>query len=74
MVLSILRSRKFSKRVLLALLVIIIPAFVFWGAGSLTDRPELIGTIGGTKVYPDDFMESFQGIKSQIFMSYYGNI
>ncbi|MBD3296280.1 MAG: hypothetical protein GF392_02815 [Candidatus Omnitrophica bacterium] len=74
MVLNILRSKKVTKRVLLVILILIIPAFVLWGVGSLTDRPEPLGRIYGQKVYPEDLRESIQGIKAQVLMTYSGNL
>lgn len=73
MVLNILRSKKFSRRVLLGILILIIPAFVLWGVGSLTDRPEPIGQISGRKITDSVFAESRQGIKLQVILNYYGN-
>ncbi|RKY40829.1 MAG: hypothetical protein DRP85_07805 [Candidatus Makaraimicrobium thalassicum] len=73
MVLKILRSRKFAKRVLTALLILIIPAFVLWGVGSMTRRPEIVGLIGNQKIRADDFAKSRQGIKIQILFAYYTN-
>ena len=73
MVLNILRSRKFARRVLLGVLILIIPAFVLWGVGNIGSGPELLGTIGKQKIYADDLAESMQGIKIQILFSYYSN-
>ncbi|MFH1304887.1 MAG: peptidylprolyl isomerase [Candidatus Omnitrophota bacterium] len=73
MVLNILRSRKFSRRILLAVLILILPAFVLWGMGSVTSRPDLIGEIGRRKIYLDDFAKSRRGIKAQVLFSYYGD-
>ena len=74
MVLKILRSRKIAKRVLIGLLILIIPAFILWGAGNITKGPELIGLIGKQKIYPADFAKSSQGIKIQILFTYYGDL
>lgn len=74
MVLKILRSRKFARRVLLALLILIIPAFILWGAGNVTRGPELIGKIGSQKIYPVDFAKSRRGIQAQLLFMYYGNV
>ncbi len=74
MVLKILRSRKFAKRVLLGLLILIIPAFILWGAGSVTKGPGLIGKIGKQKIYLNDFAKSRQGIKVQVLFTYYGDL
>jgi hypothetical protein len=71
MVLGIMRSKKFSKRVLMGLLVIIIPAFVFWGVGSLSDRPKPAGRIYGRAVSAEDFYSSRQGVQTQILLNYF---
>jgi len=73
MVLHVLRSRKFARRVLLGVLILIIPAFVLWGVGNIGQGPDLVGTIGKQKIYEDDLAESVQGIKIQILFSYYAN-
>jgi len=71
MVLGIMRSKKFSKRVLTGLLIIIIPAFVFWGVGSLSDRPKPAGKIYGRTVSAEDFFSSRQGVHTQIMLNYF---
>lgn len=73
MVLNVLRSRKFARRVLLAVLIIIIPAFVFWGVGSFTDRPEPVGRISGRTISLENFINSQQGVKIQILLNYFGD-
>lgn len=73
MVLHILRSRKFAKRTLILLLILIIPAFVLWGVGGLTRTEEPIGKIGGQQIYHDDFTKSRKGIQAQILFAYYGD-
>ena len=69
MVMNVLRSRKFAKRVLFALLVLIIPAFVLWGVGSITQKPPVIGQIGRQKVRIDDLAKSAQGARIQILLT-----
>ncbi len=73
MVMNILRSRKFAKKVLFGILILIIPAFVLWGVGSLGKGPKPIGKIGSQKIYPRDLIESLQGVKIQLLFSYYGD-
>ncbi|MFH1394761.1 MAG: peptidylprolyl isomerase [Candidatus Omnitrophota bacterium] len=73
MVLKILRSKKFAKRTLLGLSILIIPAFVLWGIGNVAKGPEVIGIIGNKKIYTDDLAKSHQGIKTQLLFSYGGN-
>jgi len=73
MVLKIFRSKKFTKRTLIVLLVLIIPAFVLWGVGNLGSGPELIGKIAGKVIYPRDLANSADGIKAQILFSHGDN-
>ncbi|MFQ5952797.1 MAG: peptidylprolyl isomerase [Candidatus Omnitrophota bacterium] len=73
MVMNILRSRKFAKRVLLVLLILIIPAFVLWGVGSITRKAPLVGQIGRQKVRLGDLAKSAQGVKAQLLLSYYND-
>ena len=73
MVMHILRSKKFAKRVLIGLLIVIIPAFVLWGVGNLASRPGPVGQIGSHKISAEEFVKSRQGIKVQILFSYFGD-
>ncbi len=73
MVLKVFRSKKFAKRVLIGLSIIIIPAFVLWGAGSISRKPSIIGMIGGQKIYPADFIKSLRAMKIQLLLNFYTN-
>jgi len=73
--LNFLRKKKVMKRVLWALAIIIIPAFVFWGAGSLSRRKpafKYVGTIDGKKVPIDDFIKSTRDVQVGLFLNYFG--
>ncbi|MBL7157186.1 MAG: SurA N-terminal domain-containing protein [Candidatus Omnitrophica bacterium] len=72
--LTLLRKKKIAKKVLWGLAVIIIPAFVLWGAGSLSKRStpfKYIGTIDGKKVPVDEFVESIKDVQVGLFLSYF---
>lgn len=69
MVLRVLRSRKFAKRVLLALLVLIIPAFVLWGVGSMRQERNMVGTVAGRNITPLDMAESRDGVRIQLILA-----
>ena len=73
MVLNILRSKKFAKKILILLLILIIPAFVLWGVGNLSNRPAPIGTIDGKIVSADDFVSSRKGTMVQVLLTYFSN-
>ncbi|MFH1411466.1 MAG: SurA N-terminal domain-containing protein [Candidatus Omnitrophota bacterium] len=74
MVLSILRSKKVTRRVLISILILIIPAFVLWGAGNITSGPAVVGKIGGRKVTTEDLSKSISGLRAQLLFSYYGDL
>ena len=74
MVLNIMRSKKFSRRVLAVFAVVFIPAFLFWGvSGSLSGRQPLVGMISGHKITSKTFIESREGMKVQIILGNYTN-
>lgn len=68
--LRVFRSKKFARRTLIGLLILIIPAFVLWGAGNISKGQKLIGTIDKQKIYPDDFFKSMQGMKIELLLYY----
>ncbi|MBL7158003.1 MAG: peptidylprolyl isomerase [Candidatus Omnitrophica bacterium] len=72
--LSILRKKKTMKLILWGLAIIIIPAFVLWGAGSLREgnsSPKYIGTIGEKKIPFKEFTRSFTEARVELFLSYF---
>lgn len=71
MVLAVLRSKKFKKNLLWALLILIIPSFVLWGVGNMSEKQALVGEIGKHKVYAEEFEKSRQGLRVQIVLSYF---
>jgi parvulin-like peptidyl-prolyl isomerase len=71
--LNIFRSKKFARRTLLGILILIIPAFVLWGSGSNVSSPQPIGTIGGKDVSVGDFEKSIQGVKIDLIFKFYGD-
>ncbi|MBD3380323.1 MAG: hypothetical protein GF408_07680 [Candidatus Omnitrophica bacterium] len=73
MVMTVLRSKKVARRVLIGILILIIPAFVLWGVGNLSQRPAPIGTISGQKITADEFSKSLQGIKAQVLFTQFGD-
>ena len=72
--LGILRKKKTMKRILWGLAIIIIPAFVLWGAGGDSEKKSAhsrIGTIGGTVIAVDDFIKSTQDTRVSMFLNYF---
>ena len=69
-----LRSKDVAKKILIGLAIIIIPAFVLWGAGSLrggrSDRPRYAGTIFGRKVSFQEYADSWRAVRNDARMRY----
>lgn len=68
-----LRNKKTMKRILWTIAILIIPAFVFWGAGSAFKKqkgPDYAGTIFGKKVSFEEYSASWQAVKNQALMMY----
>ena len=73
--LKLLRHKRVAKVVLWAILILILPAFVIWGTGSLgrsKDKgPSYVGLINNKKVTFDAFADSLACMKAQILMNFY---
>jgi len=69
--------RKHAKKLLIFIALIIIPAFVFWGAGSALRRrssSEYAGKIFGRRVSLKEYSKSWQACRNQALMLYGENI
>ena len=71
--LKIFRHKNVAKLVLWLLLILIMPAFVLWGTGSLSGSknkgPKYAGLIDNKKISFEEFFESLNGIRCQIVMN-----
>jgi len=57
------------KKVLWLLVIVIVPAFVFWGASYfIRARTSYLGKIYGKKVYPQEFEAFLQNIQALLFL------
>lgn len=69
-----LRQKKTMKRILWTLAILIIPPFVFWGAGSaMRSRqkgPNCAGTIFGRNVSFEEYSNAWQAARNQAMMMY----
>ncbi|MDP1852966.1 MAG: SurA N-terminal domain-containing protein [Candidatus Omnitrophota bacterium] len=67
-----LRKRKTAKRILWTLAIIIIPPFIFWGAGGLIrekkGKVNYAGKIFGRKIGFSEYNNSFLAVKTQMLM------
>lgn len=73
--LKFLRKKNIAKIVFWALVILIMPAFVLWGTGSLSGSkdkgPKSVGTIGGKKISFEDFYYALNGARCQIVLFYF---
>lgn len=76
--LKLLRKKAIAKKVLWGLAVIIVPAFVLWGAGgSKSSRheglPSYVGEIYGKKISLEKFAESCEVVNHHFILTYGGD-
>jgi len=73
--LKILRHKKVAKIVLWAILILILPAFVIWGVGSVgrskEKGPTFVGLIGNHKVSFEEFADSLMCMRVQIILNFF---
>ena len=73
--LNLLRRKKITKFIIWATAIIIIPAFVFWGAGNMSKKRiggfTYVGFIGGRKISIDEFYKTRKGVQLQILLKYF---
>ena len=74
--LKVLRKKGVAKKILIGLAIIIIPAFVLWGSGSMIRSrkgPNYAGVIFGKKIDFDQYNNSLLACKNQAIMMYGDN-
>ena len=73
--LKLLRHKRVAKLVLWGILILILPAFVIWGAGSVgrskEKGPAFVGLIHNKKISFDAFAESITDMRVQIMLNFY---
>lgn len=75
--LKILRNKKTAKKIWLGLALIIVPAFIFWGSGSMIrsqERGNLPGRIFGRAVSQQEYQEALLAVKNQAMMQFGDNL
>ncbi len=68
-----LRDKKTARKIWIVLAVIIVPAFVLWGSGSLmrdSRKEEFAGILFGRKVSLDEFRAALLATRNQLVMQY----
>ncbi|MCX5692394.1 MAG: SurA N-terminal domain-containing protein [Candidatus Omnitrophica bacterium] len=77
MLLKFLRKRKNMKRIMWGLAILIIPAFVIWGAGTSGknkgDKPDYAGKLFGKKVSYDDYYNMWNVARDYAVKSFGNN-
>lgn len=69
--LNILRNKKVAKKIWIILAIIIVPAFAFWGTGSITrskQEERSIGMIFGKKISLLEYKDSMEAVKNELIM------
>lgn len=73
--LKVFRNKNVTKLVLWAILILILPAFVLWGTGSLGGSkkkgPTYAGMIDGRKVSFEQFAKALTAVKCQVIINFY---
>ena len=71
-----LRDKKTAKKILWALAIIVIPAFVLWGSGSLIrgkNKSGYAGMLFGKKISLQDYKNSYNAVRNQAKLQYGDN-
>ncbi|MEK6732374.1 MAG: SurA N-terminal domain-containing protein [Candidatus Omnitrophota bacterium] len=78
MLLKFLRKRKNMKRIMWGLAIIIIPAFVVWGAGTSAknkgNRPDYAGKLFGKKISHEDYYNMWNVARDYAVKSFGNNV
>ena len=78
MLLKFLRKRKNMRRIMWALAILIIPAFVIWGAGSSGkdkgNKPDYAGKLFGKKVSYEDYHDMWNVSRDYAVKSFGNNV
>lgn len=78
MLLKFFRKRKNMRRIMWALAILIIPAFVVWGAGTSAkdknSKPDYAGKLFGKKVSYDDYNDMWNAARDYAIKSFGKNV
>ncbi len=74
--LKFFRNKRIAKIIFWGLVILILPAFVLWGSGSMSRSrgkgPTYVGMVAGKKISFEDLLESMTAIRSQLVLNYFG--
>lgn len=71
-----LRDKKFAKKIWIALAIIIVPAFVFWGfGGAMRNRKATpyVGKLFGRNIPRQEYDDAMQAVKNYAILQYQNN-
>lgn len=71
--LKILRHKKLAKKIWITLAVLVLPAFILWGSGSMIrskEDSEVIGKISGKTISIADYKDSLQAVRNQALIQF----
>lgn len=75
--LKALRNKKTAKKIWITLAIIIVPAFVLWGSGSLMRNKEnysYVGKIFGKKIPLQEFKDTLEAVRNELTMRFGDNL
>jgi peptidyl-prolyl cis-trans isomerase D len=68
-----LRSRKTAKKIWIILTILIVPAFVLWGSGSIIRNKQESGVVGrifGRKISSSEYKDSLLAVRNQAIIQF----
>ncbi|MDD4980723.1 MAG: peptidylprolyl isomerase [Candidatus Omnitrophica bacterium] len=72
-----LRHKKTAKKIWIVLILLIVPAFVFWGFGSFMRNKQeatYVGIIYGKKITPLQYKDALDAVKNQAIIQFGDNL
>ncbi|MCU0651588.1 MAG: SurA N-terminal domain-containing protein [Candidatus Omnitrophica bacterium] len=71
--LKVLRKKETAKKIWIVLAILILPAFVLWGSGSMVSNKQeakFAGEINGEKIPIQEFQESLDAVKNRALIQF----
>lgn len=71
--LKLLRNKKLAKKIWIALAIMVLPAFLFWGIGAMGEdkkQPVYLGELYGKKITSAEFKDALAAVKNLAIIRY----
>jgi len=71
--LKLLRNKKLAKKIWIALAIMVLPAFLFWGIGAMGDNKKnsvYLGEIYGKKISSTEFKDALDAVRNMAIIRY----